>query len=122
MAPSSDSEKICQQANSPSPGCVKIMLRQLIEILYPKGIRLIIKLDRCNVKGVVEVSIERLVLAFAGSFVLTSLILSQLFSPYWLLFTAFVGANLLQSAFTGFCPLAKILKALGAKPGSGTFK
>jgi len=47
-------------------------------------------------------SIERMVLAFAGSFILASLILSQLFSPYWLLFTAFVGANLLQASFTGF--------------------
>ncbi len=66
--------------------------------------------------------IERMVLAFAGSFILISLILSLLFSPYWLLFTAFVGANLLQSAFTGFCPLARILKVFGAKPGSNTFK
>jgi len=53
-------------------------------------------------------STERMVLAFAGSFILISLILSQLWSSYWLLFTAFVGANLLQSAFTGFCPLAKM--------------
>ncbi len=67
-------------------------------------------------------SIERMVLAFAGSFVLVSLILSLLFSPYWLLFTAFVGANLLQSAFTGFCPLARILKAVGAKPSGETFR
>ena len=67
-------------------------------------------------------SVERMVLAFAGSFILISLILSQLFSPYWLLFTAFVGANLLQSAFTGLCPLAKILKALGARPSSEMFK
>ncbi|MBR9986752.1 MAG: DUF2892 domain-containing protein [Desulfosarcina sp.] len=37
---------------------------------------------------------------------------------FWLWFTAFVGANLLQSSFTGFCPLAKILKPLGIKPGS----
>jgi hypothetical protein len=62
-------------------------------------------------------SIDRLVVAFAGSFILISLVLSQLHHPYWLFFTTFVGANLLQSAFTGFCPLAKILKALGAKPG-----
>ncbi len=67
-------------------------------------------------------SIERMVLAFAGSFILISLILSQLWSPFWLFFTAFVGANLFQTAFTGFCPLAKILKALGAKPSSDTFK
>lgn len=62
-------------------------------------------------------SIDRIVLAFAGSMILVSLVLSQLHSPYWLWLTAFVGANLLQSAFTGFCPLATILKAIGAKPG-----
>ncbi|EHJ06240.1 Protein of unknown function [Marinobacter sp. DSM 26671] len=63
-------------------------------------------------------SIDRLVLAFAGSFILVSLALSQLHSPHWLWFTAFVGANMLQAAFSGFCPLAKILKALGKKPGA----
>lgn len=62
-------------------------------------------------------SIDRLVLAIAGIFILASLALSQLHSVYWLWFTAFVGANLFQAAFTGFCPLAKILKAFGAKPG-----
>ncbi|AGA91193.1 Protein of unknown function (DUF2892) [Thioflavicoccus mobilis 8321] len=62
-------------------------------------------------------TIERIVLAVAGAFILISLALSQLLSPYWLWFTAFVGANLLQSAFTGFCPLAVILKRLGKKPG-----
>jgi hypothetical protein len=68
-------------------------------------------------------SMERMVLlAFAGAFILMSLISSWVFSPYWLLFTAFVGANLLQSAFTGFCPLAKILKAMGAKPSGEIFK
>ena len=67
-------------------------------------------------------SIERMVLAFAGSFILISIALSLIFSPYWLLFTAFVGANLLQSSFTGFCPLAKILKAFGATPSGETFK
>jgi hypothetical protein len=67
-------------------------------------------------------SMERMVLAFAGAFILMSVIFTWVFSPYWLLFTAFVGANLLQSAFTGFCPLAKILKAMGAKPSGETFK
>jgi len=62
-------------------------------------------------------SIDRLVFAFAGGFVLISLVLSQVPHLYWLWFTAFVGANLLQSAFTGICPLAKILKAIGIKPG-----
>jgi hypothetical protein len=62
--------------------------------------------------------IERLVMGFAGSFILISLLLYKFHSPYWILFTAFVGANLLQASFTGFCPLAKILKFLGIKPGS----
>ena len=62
-------------------------------------------------------TIDRMVLAFAGTFILVSLVLSQLHNVNWLWFTAFVGFNLLQSAFTGFCPLAKILKGLGAKPG-----
>jgi hypothetical protein len=62
-------------------------------------------------------SIDRLVIAIAGSFILTSLLLAHYHSENWLWFTAFVGANLLQSAFTGFCPMAMILKKLGFKPG-----
>jgi hypothetical protein len=62
-------------------------------------------------------SIDRLVLAMAGAFILISIVLSQVHSIYWLWFTAFVGLNLLQSAFTGFCPAALIFKKLGAKPG-----
>ncbi len=62
-------------------------------------------------------NIDRLVFAFAGSVILISLALSQLHSSNWLWLTAFVGANLFQSAFTGFCPLAKMLKAAGKKAG-----
>jgi hypothetical protein len=62
-------------------------------------------------------SIDRFVLAFAGAVILISVVLSQVHSVYWLWLTAFVGANLLQSAFTGFCPAAKILKSVGVKPG-----
>ena len=62
-------------------------------------------------------SIDRIVLAFAGIVILASLALSQFHHVNWLWLTAFVGANLLQSAFTGFCPLAIILKKLGARPG-----
>ncbi|WP_445366925.1 YgaP family membrane protein [Methylomonas sp. BW4-1] len=58
-------------------------------------------------------SIDRLVMAFAGSFVLISLALAHWHSPNWLWFTAFVGANLVQASFGGFCPLAIILKKLG---------
>jgi len=62
-------------------------------------------------------TIDRFVMAFAGAMILLSMTLSQLHSIYWLWFTAFVGVNVLQSAFTGFCPLATILKKLGVKPG-----
>ncbi len=62
-------------------------------------------------------TIDRLVLAFAGAMVLISLAMSQVHSAHWLWLTAFVGANLVQAAFTGFCPLAIILKKLGARPG-----
>ncbi|HFE38429.1 MAG TPA: DUF2892 domain-containing protein [Gammaproteobacteria bacterium] len=62
-------------------------------------------------------NIDRIVLAFAGSVILLSVALSQWHSAYWLWLTAFVGANMLQAAFTGFCPLAKILKAMGKKSG-----
>ena len=62
-------------------------------------------------------TIDRVVFAVAGSFILISLLLAHYQSANWLWFTAFVGANLLQSAFTGFCPMAMILKKLGVKPG-----
>jgi len=63
-------------------------------------------------------SIDRFVLAFAGLMILVSLLLGVYVSPYWFWFTAFVGGNLLQSAFTGFCPLALILKKVGVRPGA----
>lgn len=62
-------------------------------------------------------NIDRFVFAFAGSLVLLGLVLSQLLSPWWLLLPAFVGLNMLQAAFTGFCPLAIILKKSGVQPG-----
>lgn len=62
-------------------------------------------------------NIDRAVFAFAGLVVLVSLALAHYVSPYWLWLTAFVGFNLLQSSFTGFCPAAMIFKALGAKEG-----
>ncbi|MCA1789556.1 MAG: DUF2892 domain-containing protein [Thioalkalivibrio sp.] len=61
--------------------------------------------------------IDQLVLAVAGGVVLLSALLAWLVSPAWLLLTAFVGINLLQSAFTGFCPMAIILKKMGVTPG-----
>lgn len=63
-------------------------------------------------------TIDRMVIAFAGAMVLASLTLGLLVSPYWFILTGLVGLNLLQSAFTGFCPLAIILKKLGRTPGA----
>jgi hypothetical protein len=57
--------------------------------------------------------IERAIRVVAGSFVVLSLVLSQLVSPWWLLLAAFVGVNLVQSAFTGFCPAELLLRRLG---------
>jgi len=60
-------------------------------------------------------TLERWIRLIAGSFILLSLILSQLVSPYWLLFTAFVGANLLQSALTRWCLMEDILRRMGVR-------
>ena len=57
--------------------------------------------------------IENIIRALAGSMILISLALSHYMNPNWLWLTAFVGANLLQSAFTGFCRAEMILKKLG---------
>jgi len=62
-------------------------------------------------------TIDRLVLVFAGTMILLGTVLAATVSPRFLLLTGFVGANLLQSAFTGFCPLARLLKRAGAPAG-----
>ena len=62
-------------------------------------------------------TVQRAVLAFAGSMVLVSLVLTRLVHPGFIWLTAFVGVNMLQSAFTGFCPLAIILKKAGLSYG-----
>jgi hypothetical protein len=62
-------------------------------------------------------TVDRAVLAFAGAIVLVSVPLTLFVSPWWLLLTAFAGANLIQASITGFCPAAKLFKALGAEPG-----
>ena len=63
-------------------------------------------------------NIDRYVMAFAGTMVLASLALGLWVHPNWFWLTAFVGANLLQASFSGFCPLAIVLKKLGARPGN----
>lgn len=63
-------------------------------------------------------TIDKAVMRFAGVVVLVSLALGHYVHPNWYWLTAFVGANLLQSSFTGFCPLAMILKKLGVRSGA----
>ncbi len=63
-------------------------------------------------------SLDRSVLAFAGVMVLVSVALTYWVSPLFIWFTVFIGANMLQSAFTGFCPAAMIFRKLGVKPGN----
>jgi len=62
-------------------------------------------------------TIDRAVLMFAGLMVLISLALGHYVSPYWLLLTAFVGLNLIQSAITGLCPAAMVFRRLGCPAG-----
>nr|WP_321443833.1 DUF2892 domain-containing protein [uncultured Cohaesibacter sp.] len=62
--------------------------------------------------------LDRTIFAFAGVMILVSVALTQFVSPLFIWLTVFIGANLLQSAFTGFCPAAIIFKMLGVKPGT----
>lgn len=63
-------------------------------------------------------NIDKLVMRFAGAMVLLSIVLCLFHSMYWLILTGFVGLNLLQASFTGFCPLAMLLKKIGVKTGT----
>ena len=62
-------------------------------------------------------NIDRAVLAFAGIMIFVSLALTSFVSPWFWLFTAFIGLNMLQAAFTGFCPAAMVFKRLGLTSG-----
>lgn len=62
-------------------------------------------------------NIDRIVFAFAGSVILLSVIFAVSHSIHWLWLTGFVGANLIQASFTGFCPLAYVLKSIGIESG-----
>lgn len=67
-------------------------------------------------------NLDRAVMAFAGVMILISVALVYFVSPKWLLFTAFIGLNMLQASFTGFCPAAMIFKKLGVQGGGCAFK
>ena len=62
-------------------------------------------------------NLDRAIFAFAGAMTLLSVALTHFVSPWFLLFTVFIGVNLLQSAFTGFCPAAIVFKKLGLPSG-----
>ena len=63
-------------------------------------------------------TIDRMVLAFAGTVVLLDVALAYFVHPWWIGLTVFAGVNMIQSAFTGFCPAAMVFKKLGGKPGA----
>ncbi|MDE1938376.1 MAG: DUF2892 domain-containing protein [Alphaproteobacteria bacterium] len=63
-------------------------------------------------------NVDRAVLFFAGLVVLAGLVLAQLYSPWWLLLSAFAGLNMIQASVTGFCPAAIVFRKLGIKPGN----
>ncbi len=63
-------------------------------------------------------TLDRAVMAFAGVMVLVSVLLTSFVSPYFLWFTVFIGVNLIQSSFTGFCPAAMVMKRLGLRQGA----
>ena len=67
-------------------------------------------------------NLDRAVMAFAGVMILASVLLVHFVSPWWLLFTAFIGLNLIQSAFTGICPANAIVRKLGCKDGPSSCK
>jgi len=62
-------------------------------------------------------SIDKAMFVFAGVMIIISVLLTQYVHANFFWFTLFIGANLLQSAFTGFCPAAKIFSAMGLKTG-----
>jgi hypothetical protein len=64
-----------------------------------------------------KMNIDKAVFVFAGVIVLTGLALGTFVTPWWYLLSAFAGLNMIQAAFTGFCPAAMIFRALGLKPG-----
>ena len=63
-------------------------------------------------------SLDRAVLRFAGVMVLLSVVLTAYVSPLFVWFTVFIGLNLLQSSFTGFCPAAMVFRAMGLRSGA----
>lgn len=68
-------------------------------------------------KSTQSTNVDQAIFRMAGSMILLSLALSQLHHPAWLFLTAFVGANMFQASFTGFCPAATVFKKIGFREG-----
>lgn len=63
-------------------------------------------------------TLDRVVFVFAGLVVLLSVALAELVNPWWIALAVVAGLNMIQAAFTGFCPAAIVFKKLGFKPGA----
>jgi hypothetical protein len=63
-------------------------------------------------------TVDRMVMAFAGAVVLTGIALAHFINPWWIALSIFAGLNLIQASFTGFCPAAMVFKKLGARAGA----
>lgn len=74
---------------------------------------MLIALPNCR-EEVMTMTVERYLRLIAGTFVLATIVLGYFHSPYWFLFTGFVALNLIQSAFTDWCPMMTLLRKLGA--------
>jgi hypothetical protein len=71
-----------------------------------------------HLSGATSMTLDRAVMAFAGGMILLSVLLTVYASPLWMWFTVFIGVNLIQSAFTGFCPAAIVFRKLGVRAGT----
>jgi hypothetical protein len=63
-------------------------------------------------------TLDRAVFVFAGLVVLAGVALAHYVNPWWILLSVFAGLNMIQAAFTGFCPAAMVFKKLGVRPGA----
>ncbi len=88
----------------------------IAHIIGPQSLKVLRVVQPSHVRKT-EMSIDRAVLRFAGVMIFLSVALTLWVSPYFVWFTVFIGANLLQSSFTGFCPAASVFKAIGVKKG-----
>ena len=63
-------------------------------------------------------TVDRMVFVFAGCVVLAGIAFAHFVNPWWICLSIFAGLNMIQAAFTGFCPAAMVFRKLGARPGA----